>query len=313
MANKIDKIYNLLEYVGIRSKSYSHSISAVAYQPDDPLPYYLNQSARASYGGPFDSSGIPLMHMRQGPAYFPIFIGLYGLGQFEIYRQTSGADSFVKAESVATWFCNNQTDQGTWLTHSPVRKFGLTHPWPSAMGQGLAISCLTRIYKITGREQYLARAIKALNPYRIGFDNGGVAYSESGDIFYDEYPSGKGCHVLNGFIFALWGLYDLYRICNNPKAKSLYNNGLNTLIKFLPQYDTGYWSLYHIANGLKNPASIPYHRLHINQLQAMYLISENKIFKQYALLWERYLNSRFNALQSLPAKLRWIVANEVLA
>lgn len=66
MARLDDKIFNLLEYTGIRSKSYSHTFSRCIYDPADPLSYYLDQSQRANYTGPVDSQGIPYMILAVG-------------------------------------------------------------------------------------------------------------------------------------------------------------------------------------------------------------------------------------------------------
>jgi len=67
----------------------------------------------------------------------------------------------------------------------------------------------------------------------------------------------------------------------------------------------GYWSLYHIGDGMKNPATIPYHKLHIEQLKAMYDITGQKIFQEYADKWSGYLDNRLNALRTLPQKIGW--------
>jgi len=86
----------------------------------------------------------------------------------------------------------------------------------------------------------------------------------------------------------------------------LYQTGLKSLETLLPKFDIDYWSLYHISNeGPSNPAAVHYHRLHIAQLEVMYRITGNELFKEYSSSWEKYLNGRFNALRTLPAKIKW--------
>ena len=308
-----DKVLNLLEYLGVRSKSYSHSTSPVDYDPSDPLKYFLNQKSRASYNGPYDDTGIPLFQSQGKLVHFPIFITLYGLGHVELYRTTNNENNLSKSIGVANWLCDYQQNSGVWLTNIKVKKFGLHNPWPSAMGQGLAISMLTRVFQITKNEKYLDKAKKAIQPYQKTYDKGGVAGYIGNLVIYDEYPSSLQCHVLNGFIFALWGLFDISRISGDETARRLYEEGLHTLNKILPMYDTGYWSLYHLAGGIKNPATIPYHRLHVNQLNALYLMTNDSIYKEFADRWQEYLQSRFSALMSLPMKLLWIAANEIIS
>lgn len=305
MAILKNKLYNLLEYAGIRSRSYSHSPAPKSYDPDDLLPYYLDQTRRAYYTGPFDSQGIPLYNFKGRLEYFPMFIGMYALGHLELYRR-SGSDRNISIfKKMVDWFVTNQDEKGAWLTKISVKKFGLFKPWPSAITQGLAISCLVRAFNVIGDERYIDSAIKALKPYQKNVAEGGVTSIDEGHVFYEEYPS-KGCyHVLNGSIFALWGLYDLIRLNGNAEAKLLYDEGLPTLVEWLPRFDIGYWSLYHISKGIKNPATIPYHRLHINQLDVMYCISGYDIFKKYHQLWNICLQKPINALRTLPAKVLW--------
>ena len=105
----------------------------------------------------------------------------------------------------------------------------------------------------------------------------------------------------------MWGLYDLIRFEANEEAKKLWDATLSTLVKWLPRFDTGRWSLYHIGDGPANPATIPYHKLHIEQLRAMYAITRLAVFEEWANRWEEYLKGRFNALSTLPSKILWNV------
>ena len=92
---------------------------------------------------------------------------------------------------------------------------------------------------------------------------------------------------------------------DDDQARRLYDDGLETLIAWLPRYDMGYWSRYHIGHGPENPASLHYHRLHIEQLKVMHIITGNAVFEQYHALWTKYHRGRFNALRTLPKKTWW--------
>lgn len=301
-----NKIYNLLDYANINIKRYDHTPVTIGFDPDNPLPYYLNQSHRANYSGPFDSKGVPLYNYKGDFMYFPIFICTYALGHSDLYslsKQEKNLDVFM---NMIDWLMTNQNENGVWLTNSIVKKFGLFNPWPSAMTQGLAISCLTKAYLYFKDDKYIDAAMKALLSFELTAEKGGVASYEGDWVFYDEYPSAKTNHVLNGFIFALWGLRDLINFDSSGKAKLLYDDGMQTLIEWLPKYDIKYWSLYHISNkGFKNPASLPYHRLHIQQLKAMFEITGYETFNNYSIMWDNYLKSSFNALRTLPQKVIW--------
>jgi hypothetical protein len=184
-------------------------------------------------------------------------------------------------------------------------KFGLNEPFYSAMIQGMAISTLVRATLVTGQNSFIDHAVSALRLFEIDVKEGGVSREIDGYIFYEEYPSEKKHQVLNGFFYAIWGLLDLVRYNNNATARQLWEEGLKTIVFWLPQFDMGYWSLYHIGDGMKNPATIPYHKLHIEQLKAMYDITGQKIFQEYADKWSGYLDIRLNALRTLPQKIGW--------
>lgn len=304
MINLSEQIANLSEYFGIRSRHYYHAHTPSTYDPADPLAYYVDETGRAAYDGPFDSNGLPLYVDSGSPVYLPVFLCFWGLGHFEIYRRNKNEDSLARFLKIANWLVANQNRDGIWLNPLPNRKFGLLKPYPSAMVQGLAISCLCRAGKLTNDRKYIDSAIASLAAFGKNIRSGGAA-SISGDrVFYEEYPSDACPHVLNGFIYAMWGLWDLARDGNAEAAKR-YQDGFRTFVEWLPKYDMGYWSRYHISNGPDNPATLHYHRLHCDQLSVMYQISGDESVRVFRDRWLGYLNNRWNPLRTLPKKLRW--------
>lgn len=299
---------DLGEYFGRRPTDYYHSRPEVAYDPNDPLPYYLDQRQRADYDGPTDDDNVPLYAAGGNLTRLPVHITLWALGQLEHYRRDGQQDRLEKCRPALDWLVKSQTDDGAWLSEVPMKRYRLEGSWRSAMAQGLAISTLLRAAHLRAgdRDYYVASAIKALGPFHKDVAHGGVTtYHEAGP-FYEEYPCRPSCHVLNGFIFALWGLYDLVRFENNDEARLLWKNGLETLRAWLPQYDLGYWSLYQLPRKPRNPATVPYHELHVKQLAVMFQITGEPIFGEYSHKWESYLGHRYNALHTLPAKLVWL-------
>ena len=304
MSTLKEKISNLMEYAGVRSGSYYHASTPSTYDPDKPLCYYVDESARANYVGPHDPKGLPLYVFDDQPIYLPVFLCFYGLGQLDLYRAGRTEDNANRFLQVCRWLLENQTTDGTWLTSTPMKKFGLYRPFPSAMVQGLAISCLCRAYLLTNDTRYQHAAAAALPPFDIDVREGGVLSLDSGDVFYEEYPSYPYHHVLNGFIYAMWGLYDLVRT-DNRRAVDRYERGLVTLVKWLPKFDLGYWSLYHISDGLINPATVHYHRLHVDQLDVMSALTGDATIAKYRDLWKDYSLKSVNAVRTLPHKMRW--------
>ncbi len=304
MINLSEQIANLAEYFGLRSRHYYHAGTPSTYDPSDPLAYYVDKTRRAAYDRCFDSSGIPLYVDSGSPVYLPVFVCFYGLGHLEIYRKQKTEESLARFLKIANWLVQNQDRDGVWLSPLPNRKFGLLKPFPSAMNQGLGISCLCRAGIVTGEKRYLDAAAAALPVFAKEIRDDGVCTRTGDSIFYEEYPTEVCSHVLNGFLYAMWGLQDLAR-SGNAQASQMYDRGFETFVAWLPKYDMGYWSRYHLPNGPDNPATLHYHRLHIEQLTVMYQLSGHELVREYRDRWQAYLRSRWNSLRTLPAKLRW--------
>lgn len=307
MRSLIGKFNNLLEYTGIGSKSYFHAQSPILYDPDDMHKYYMDLTIRADYDGPFDDNDVPLLTAQGMTTYHPVHIIFYALGNFELYKSNHDDEKLIKCKRAGDWLVGNQTADGTWLSPFKMPKFNINPPSRSAMTQGLAMSFLLRAYDEIRIEEYLESAVSALEVFKRAIDEGGVTSYTDGCSFYEEYPGQPVRHVLNGFIYALWGLYDMARFLDNNEAKNLFTAGLETLVKWLPEYDIGYWSLYHIDDSKQrhNPATVHYHKLHISQLEILHLITGKEIFKEYRDKWELYSQNRLNAVRTLPAKIAW--------
>ena len=308
MSTTGQNLANLLEYVGIKSRNYYHSVPAPIQDRSDPSTYYVDFSGRAAYAGPFDPSGLPLIADPTSSRPFPTHLAIYALAHLELYRKHRTDENLNCVRICAEWFKANQEGDGAWVSTFAKKEFGLVPPFRSAMIQGLAISALCRMAQVLGDSVCLETAVRALGPFRHDVaDNGVTTYHDAGP-FFEEYPCRPPCHVLNGCIYALWGLRDL-SLQGNADAQQLWDSGLKTLIAWLPRYDLGYWSLYHVPESPRNPTTVAYHRLHINQLEVMHALTSEPIFKNYADRWQGYLSNRINALRTLPAKLVWVVSS----
>lgn len=217
--------------------------------------YYIDFSTVAtSWEGPFDEKGIPLRHYSEfGIQYQPVGIAHYALGNWDLYLSTKQAQYREKFLRMADWFCENlvlKGDFGVWEYRFDYPRFLLKAPWPSAMSQGEGISVLVRAYQLTKDERYLECAQVALGSFKASLEEGGVRYhDEDGFIWYEEYPSlVKPPHVLNGFIFALFGLYDFSKITESEEAQALFNEGIRTLKANLGKWDLGFWSRYDLTD-----------------------------------------------------------------
>lgn len=170
----------------------------------------------------------------------------------------------------------------------------------SSMGQGHAISVLSRAYYHSGEKKYLQAAVRGLQPFRIQSNKGGVAaYFLNKYVWYEEYPTLPSSFILNGFIYSLIGLYDLKSIApveDAEEAKKLFNQGIESLKNMLTLFDTGSGTTYDLRHfTLKtapNLARWDYHSTHINQLLLLNTIYNDPIFLTTAERWIDYMNGK---------------------
>lgn len=275
--------------------------------------YYMLFEEKANYTENLDSAGIPLLDYRGsiGAQYNPIAIAQYGLGNHDLFLRTNEPERRTKAIAAADWLVENltETKPGThvWLHHFDWEyRSTLKAPWRSGLAQGQGLSLLTRAYKLTGDQKYKTAAMDAFNAMITPTTQGGVNYLDnSGCTWIEEYIVDPPTHILNGFIWALWGVRDIATEFDVSEASELWENGIKTIKSNLGQFDTGRWSLYEISGYKLLPmlASSFYHRLHIVQLNILTEMTGDTYFRGVADRWQQYSGNRRNRTE---AKLRKI-------
>jgi hypothetical protein len=187
-----------------------------------------------------------------------------------------------------------------WEYRTPLKA-----PWYSALAQGQGISLLVRAHLETSRTAYLDAAQRAFASFLNTVDRGGVVYvDDNGQTWLEEYVVSPPTHILNGFIWATWGVYDYFLATGDSRAQHLFDQAVRTLSANLQHYDLGFWSLYeHSGTWLKMLASPFYHNLHIVQLEVLYRLTGESTFKKYAAQWDSYRQSRPKRTAALGYKM----------
>jgi heparosan-N-sulfate-glucuronate 5-epimerase len=221
------------------------------------------------------------------PLHWPIPIAQAALGFWELRLEGEAVDGeFLR---LADWFIEHQevTATGTvWRADLAVPKYGLEPGWISAMGQGQAISVLLRAHKLTGEARYLELAEGALRPLLLPVAEGGAQRQIDGATVLEEYQTEKPCGVLNGWIFALWGVHELSLVSASPEAGALFERSAAGLVELLPRYDVGWWSLYSLYDhGRPDLAKPFYQELHPVMLEGLELITGAPELGAYARRW----------------------------
>ncbi|MFZ0731385.1 MAG: D-glucuronyl C5-epimerase family protein [Candidatus Sulfotelmatobacter sp.] len=273
--------------------------------------YYMPFTEKADYRGAYDSAGVPQLdyHGHIGRQYNPIAIAQYGLGNYNLWKRANDLDLRRKFFLIYDWLVShlerNAQDLPVWNHHFDWEyRDTLKAPWYSALAQGQGISVLVRAHKESGDSRYLDAARQAFAAFERPIAQGGVAITdESGDLWFEEYIVYPPTHILNGFIWSLWGVHDYFLATRDASAQELFSRGVRTLLHNLDRYDLGFWSLYE-QSGTRLPmvASRFYHHLHIVQLRVMHRLTGEPLFAQIADRWENYTHSRTNRLRALAYK-----------
>ena len=273
--------------------------------------YYMPFTAKANYQGHCDSRGIPMLDYRGviGLQYNPIAIAQYGLGNYNIWLRTADPERRRKFLLIADWMAGHleRNHANLWLW---MHKFDweyretLRKPWYSALAQGQGVSLLVRAYQETGEGRYMEAANQAFDSFKVGVRDGGVTYVDAeGRTWFEEYIVWPPTHILNGFLWASWGVYDYALATNDSAARELFDRAVLTLSSALSSFDTGFWSLYERSGTLLPMlASKFYHALHIVQLRVMFMLTGDPLFARFAERWETYGLASWNKSRAFAGK-----------
>lgn len=315
MSKLIHFLNKVIVFINPAKASYWHTITrcTLTNKPKKIGRYYLNFESKLNYPEKMDDNDIPLWKNFNEPYFHhPIVISQYALGLFEHLYQKKFSDDNLKLKFLkqADWLRSSfqEIDCGKiWNIYYDIPLYGIKKPWYSALAQGEAVSVLCRAHLLTKDESYLKIAEDAIKPFFVEVKNGGLLNYFNSIPIYEEYPSPiKTVGVLNGFMFSLFGLYDLYLVSESYNAKKLFELGIDSLKKLLSFYDTGYWVRYFIFDYPESyVASFTYISIMYEQLRALYYITDESIFLNYSIKWERYSKNPFNKLKALTKKITY--------
>ncbi len=228
-----------------------------------------------------DPSGIPYKFVNGKPYYSPGNIASDGIRFVDAYVRTGNPAYLVRARIRASKLLEIAIAEGDAL----VLPYGFDYPaerldapWVSGYAQGLGLSFLVRMYRATGDPGYAETARSVFAAFRrLGPKaNHWVAYVASNELWLEEYPSSRPTHVLNGFNFALFGLYEYERLTRDPAAAQLLEGALATVRRHAADYRVpGGISLYDLVHRTRHEH---YHEIHIWQLADLGAISGDRYF-----------------------------------
>jgi hypothetical protein len=154
--------------------------------------------------------------------------------------------------------------------------------WYSGMAQGQALSAFVRLYQITHDTNYLKLADKTyLSLRQLKSKKHPIWVSmidQQGYFWMEEYPMEKPSHILNGFIFSIFGLYDYYQVSKQEEVKEFIQASITTVYDNIERYRVPDDASYY---GLKlDHQSKHYHHVHTDQLETLFHITGDSYFHE---------------------------------
>ena len=194
-----------------------------------------------------------------------------------------------------------EPDGGLQYRFDMPHTYEISAPWTSSMAQGEAASVFVRAALLDDAGGFGEAARRAVRPL-LDPASPLVVATEEGPVL-QEYPTTPASHVLNGWIFALWGLHDVG--ADDAAAAKAFSRGVETLARRVGLYEVGGgWSRYDLyPHRLKHVASPFYHRLHVSLLEATAKLSGDDRLGAVAHRWA--------AAEKRPATVGMAVARKV--
>ena len=209
------------------------------------------------------------------PVYSPVDVAQRAILCYERHLATAGVDTTALPEFLAdaAWLRDNMDADGLIPYTWDYGARGLKGPWYSAMAQGLAISVFMRAWCETHDSAWIDAGRRAFLPMtrQVGSTPKGVTVVEGADLWLEEYPDATPSHVLNGSVFALFGVYDLVRVTGDAEPVRVLAAASHTIATHLHQYERNGAILYELYP--LDAYAYGYESVHLNQLAVLSRLS----------------------------------------
>jgi hypothetical protein len=268
----------------------------------DYLNYGVLVNHRRDTSLQWDARGIPLVQYGSNYFYNPVTIAQYALSLHGKYL--AGSVTAAEFLNVADFLTEIEGANGGFAFPFPYTHYReqeeLAVGWSSGMAQGVALSVFARAYALTGAPEYLDAGQRDLAFLLTNETSGGSRTTLSdldpalaGFLTLEEYPTDPSSFTLNGFGFALLGLYDWWHASPpddafTALAHTAFECGMATLDYVLPFYDVGGFSAYdlgHIVPGGTPNLQMDYHAIHISLLHALNSVSPDAQLQLFEARW----------------------------
>jgi hypothetical protein len=151
------------------------------------------------------------------------------------------------------------------------------------MAQGQVLSLFSRLGEMTSEPEWEPAAAATFKSFdrESGRDEPWVVdVDENNSLWIEEYPASPEPHVLNGFMFGMFGVYDYYAWHGDRHAAEILGQALHTLRVNVERFrNPGDISAYCLPHRVQ---STSYHAIHIAELHAMTRLTDDPYFGSVA-------------------------------
>lgn len=231
----------------------------------------------------------------EGRTFHPVAYLIYVLNALNAYGLT-GEEEYLRralATGEAVLEAGVRRDGALWFEYPFTFEFKgdpaetLTPPWRSGMAQGQALSAFSRLYALTHDEKWLRGAEEVFPSLTSGpaSQKSAARVDDDGHLWFEEYLGIEPKHVVNGHIYALYGLADYYLLTGDPRASDLFDAGATTIRETFDDWRVvGGLSYYCAARYCKDAEFHPaaYHRGVTAQLVTLASMTRDERFQSQA-------------------------------
>jgi len=249
---------------------------------DDAALPYRDDPAPLVDKGLHDAQGVRMFSFNGKTWDHPVAQGQWGLSNVTAYLNT-GQQVYLdraianaqrnidrRVESRGAWFYPYDFD----LNRCAGRPL-LQAPWYSGMAEGVLLSLFTRLWQVTGDAKWREAADNTFAAFTLPPDPAlpwAVWVDTAGHLWLEEYPesaSVRGERVMNGHIFALYGLYDYWAGTSDQRAADVLDGAATTVRRYLPDPIRNLRWASNYSIGCPTP-HLKYHGIHTEQSLKLY-------------------------------------------
>lgn len=279
------------------------------------LPYYDRPPVNVNDPSiQLDSTGLRIYRRLDNGvrADHPVAYAQYGISALLEYQRTGNAVWLNRAIRHGDRLIETRVDRSGayWFPYRFPWTYDnrtLRTPWYSAMAQGQALSLFVRLGTATGDAKWSTAAAATWKSFPQAYSATLPWSSMATDrhLYFEEYAGNQPpLMVLNGHLFAMFGLYDYWRVTGDPEVGRYVDGGATTVVdRMMPMIrkpgDVSYYCVVFAYCQRSYWQNQNYHPIHSWQLDTTARITGDTRFTAWADLLRKDWQPRSTSLRSL--------------